>query len=250
MAAWAAPPRLWRPAGLGYHAFDLAATRTHIALVLALVAVLAASVAGCRGEEPAPVATAVVAVAETPVPAALPTVAAPTETPTSPAAPPATAAPPVPTETATPTPAYTKPAPAADPASPGPAVMIGGAVFPVELAVTDAERRQGLSDRPSLAPGAGMLFVFESDGPRRFWMKNMHFPLDMVWIGSDCAVGEISGGVPPPPPGADDADVARVSPGQEAQYVLEINGGEAAALGLEAGDPVVFAGAIAGQYGC
>ena len=128
--------------------------------------------------------------------------------------------------------------------------MIGDVVLPVELAITPEERRQGLSDRPSLALGTGMLFVFESDGHRQFWMKNMHFPLDMVWIGSDCSVGEISGDVPASSPGADDSDVVRVSPEQEAQYVLEINGGEAAALGLAANDPVSYAGTIAGQYGC
>ena len=100
------------------------------------------------------------------------------------------------------------------------------------------------------SPGTGMLFVFESDGHRQFWMKNMHFPLDMVWIGSDCAVGEISGEVPASPPGTDDSAVVRVSPEEEAQYVMEINGGEAAALGLAANDPVSFAGTIAEQYGC
>ena len=72
----------------------------------------------------------------------------------------------------------------------------------------------------------------------------------MVWIGSDCSVGEISGEVPASPPGTDDSDVVRVSPEEEAQYVMEINGGEAAALGLAANDPVSFAGTIAGQYGC
>ena len=118
----------------------------------------------------------------------------------------------------------------ADASRVGPAVVIGDVVLPVELAITPEERRQGLSDRPSLAPGTGMLFVFESDGHRQFWMKNMHFPLDMVWIGSDCAVGEISGEVPASPPGTDDSDVVRVSPEEEAQYVMEINGGEAAAL--------------------
>ena len=54
--------------------------------------------------------------------------------------------------------------------------IIGGrSVLPVELAVTPEERRQGLSDRPSLAPGTGMLFVFESDGHRQFWMKTCTF---------------------------------------------------------------------------
>ena len=239
-------------------------TCADIAFALAIIAVLAASVAGCRGGEP--VATPPVAVPTgTPTPAATPTVAVPTGIPT-PVATPTVAVPigiptPVatpttvtateaPTPTATPTRAPGTAPPTPTPVELGPAVVIGDVVLPVELAITPEERRQGLSDRPSLALGTGMLFVFESDGHRQFWMKNMHFPLDMVWIGSDCSVGEISGDVPASSPGADDSDVVRVSPEQEAQYVLEINGGEAAALGLAANDPVSFAGTIAGQYGC
>ncbi len=227
--------------------------RTNMALVLALIAVLAASVAGCGGGEPT--ATPTIAVpTESATLAATPTVAIPTGTPTPVATPTAAAATeaPIPTAvvTAPPKPIATAPLPTPKPVELGPAVVIGDVVLPVELAITREEQRQGLSDRPSLAPGTGMLFVFESDDRRQFWMKNMHFPLDMVWIGSDCAVGEISGDVPPPPPGTDDSDVVRVSPEQEAQYVLEINGGEAAALGLAANDTVSFVGSIAGQYGC
>ena len=224
-------------------------TRTNMALVLALIAVLAASVAGCGGGEPT--ATPTIAVpTESATLAATPTVAIPTGTPTPVATPTAAAATEIPTPTATPARAPGTAPPTPTPVELGPAVMIGDVVLPVELAITREEQRQGLSDRPSLAPGTGMLFVFESDGRRQFWMKNMHFPLDMVWIGSDCAVGEISGDVPAPPPGTDDSDVVRVSPEQEAQYVLEINGGEAAALGLAANDMVSFVGSIAGQYGC
>ena len=224
-------------------------TRTNMALVLALIAVLAASVAGCGGGEPT--ATPTIAVpTESATLAATPTVAIPTGTPTPVATPTAAAATEIPTPTATPTRAPGTAPPTPTPVELGPAVVIGDVVLPVELAITREEQRQGLSDRPSLAPGTGMLFVFESDDRRQFWMKNMHFPLDMVWIGSDCAVGEISGDVPAPLPGTDDSDVVRVSPEQEAQYVLEINGGEAAALGLAANDTVSFVGSIAGQYGC
>ena len=112
-------------------------TCANIAFALALIAVLAPAVAGCRGGEPS----------------ATPTVAVPTGTPTPVATP--TRAP----GTAPPTPT---------PVELGPAVVIGDVVLPVELAITPEERRQGLSDRPSLAPGTGMLFVFESDGHRQF----------------------------------------------------------------------------------
>ena len=95
-----------------------------------------------------------------------------------------------------------------------------------------------------------MLFVFESPMPLRFWMKRMQFPLDFVWIGADCTIGEITRDVPPPPPGTEDSDLARISPQGEMQYVMEINAGEASELGLETGQPVAFAGSIVGRYGC
>ncbi len=95
-----------------------------------------------------------------------------------------------------------------------------------------------------------MLFVFESPRSLQFWMVRMQFPLDFVWIGDDCTVGEITSDVPPPPPNADDSEIARISPEGEMQYVLEINGSEAAALGLQVGQSVVFEGPIAGRFGC
>ena len=120
----------------------------------------------------------------------------------------------------------------------------------MEVAETPEKRRQGLSDRESLDPGAGMLFVYESARPLLFWMVRVQFPLDFVWIRDDCTVGEISRNVPPPPPDAEDSEIARVSPSGEMQFVLEINGGEAEELGLGVGDEVMFEGAIAGRFGC
>ena len=99
-------------------------------------------------------------------------------------------------------------------------------------------------------PGTGMLFIFEEPMPLQFWMKRMQFPLDFVWIGTDCTIGEITRDVPPPPPGTDDSDLARISPQGDMQYVLEINVGEASELGLEPGQVVVFAGSIDGRFGC
>ena len=94
------------------------------------------------------------------------------------------------------------------------------------------------------------MFVYESARPLRFWMVQMRFPLDFVWIGSDCTVGEIARDIPHPPPGADDSEIVRVSPSGEMQFVLEINGGEAEELGVEVGSEVVFGGSIEGRFGC
>ena len=129
-------------------------------------------------------------------------------------------------------------------------VRVDEVAFPVDLAVTAAERIQGLSGRLFLDSGTGMLFVFEAESRLSFWMKEMKFPLDMVWIGAGCQVVDISENVPYPDPETSLSDLPRYSPDIPALYVLEINGGESAALGLVPGDPVAFVGALAGEYGC
>ncbi len=128
-------------------------------------------------------------------------------------------------------------------------VKVGGADFRVELAITPEQQIKGLSLRPSLSPGAGMLFVYRHQSRYRFWMKDMQFHLDIVWIGPDCDVvdGTLNA---EPEPDLEPQQLARYTPEVPAQYVLEINAGQAGASGIEAGVPVTFAGDLAGQYGC
>ncbi len=122
--------------------------------------------------------------------------------------------------------------------------------IPVELAESSEERIKGLSGRASLDAGTGMLFVFEKAERLRFWMREMEFSLDIIWISAGCQVVDISENVPAPEPGTPLADLPRYSPDAPAKYVLEINSGEAAALGLGVGDPVEFRDGLAGRYGC
>jgi uncharacterized protein len=140
--------------------------------------------------------------------------------------------------------------PTATQVAPAPTVTIGDASFVVELAVTSQEQRQGLSGRPGLAQGTGMLFIFESEGLYPFWMKGMRFPLDMVWINAECAVVDITKEVPPPDPGQATSDLPTYRPSEPAQYVLEINAGEAESAGIRAGDLVEFGGSLAKTHGC
>jgi uncharacterized membrane protein (UPF0127 family) len=121
-------------------------------------------------------------------------------------------------------------------------VIIGDASFTVELAVTPQQRAQGLSGRPGLAPGTGMLFIFESEGLHSFWMKDMRFPLDMVWISAEHAVVDITEDVLPPDPGQTTSDLPTYMPVEPAQYVLEINAGEAESADIRIGDMVEFGG--------
>ena len=154
------------------------------------------------------------------------------------------------TPTISPTSVATPIAGSPTPVNSGPAVKIGDAVFPVELAIDSADRRQGLSDRPSLDQGTGMLFIFEEEQSLSFWMRNMQFPLDMIWIDAECRLVDISRDVPVPPPDTDDSDLPRFGPNTDARFVLEINAGEAAGAGLNVDDDVEFLGLIDGEYGC
>ena len=139
-------------------------------------------------------------------------------------------------------------------AAQGPVVSIGGADFsadfPVELALTAEEQIQGLSGRPTLTANTGMLFVYQRQSRYTFWMPDMHFPLDIVWIGSDCAVADVTLNALPPAPGQANQDLPLYSPKKPAQYVLEINAGEAEAKGIKEGVGVEFLGELAGKYGC
>ena len=131
----------------------------------------------------------------------------------------------------------------------GPVVKVGSAEFRVELAITPEQQIQGLSLRPSLATGAGMLFIYRQQSRYSFWMKDMQFPLDIVWIGPGCKVVDVTLNAKPEPD-LEPHQLARYLPEVPAQYVLEINAGEAGASGIEAGILVEFTGDLAGQYGC
>ncbi len=120
-----------------------------------------------------------------------------------------------------------------------PVVTIGGGSWPVELAVTAEQQTQGLSGRAELAAGSGMLFVWAGESRRSFWMPDMNFPLDLVWIDGDCAVVAITRDAPPQRPGQSRAELPRYVV-EGVQYVLEINAGEAALRGVKVGDGVVF----------
>jgi uncharacterized membrane protein (UPF0127 family) len=107
--------------------------------------------------------------------------------------------------------------------------------FRVEIARTEPEREQGLMYREHLAPDAGMLFIFERPGPLTFWMKNTFIPLDMIFIGADRRVVGIVENAEPR------TLTARRVPGLS-RYVLEINGGLSAKLGIQTGSAVAFNG--------
>jgi uncharacterized protein len=111
----------------------------------------------------------------------------------------------------------------------GARVVIGGTSVRVELADTLDERVRGLSGRESLSEGEGMLFVFPEDGRYGFWMKDMNFSIDIIWLSSAGKVVHIAENVPP------DSYPASFQPAEPARYVLEVPAGFAKAHNIALG---------------
>lgn len=117
-------------------------------------------------------------------------------------------------------------------AEPGPAVVLpSGLQVRTELARTEEERAQGLMFRAEMPKDAGMIFLFDSEELRPFWMKNCHFPLDIVHTRSDGTVVDVLENVPPC--AADPCP--SYAPAAKGDTVLELNAGVAKANGVRAG---------------
>lgn len=114
-------------------------------------------------------------------------------------------------------------------------VTINNKKFKVELARTDKEKQIGLSNHKSLPQDQGMLFIFDKPGSYYFWMKNMKFPIDIIFIKDDKIVS-ISKNAKPPAQG--DANPPLIKPAGEVNRVLEINAGLADKNKFKSGDSV------------
>lgn len=112
------------------------------------------------------------------------------------------------------------------------------ASFTVEIADTDAERAQGLMGRQSMPEDHGMLFAYPAPRPVAFWMHNTPLPLDMLFIDELGMVVSLHENARP-------FDETPIPSGLPVRYVLEINGGLAAKLGLRPGLAVPQLAALA-----
>ncbi|MDJ0579277.1 DUF192 domain-containing protein [Crocosphaera sp.] len=110
-------------------------------------------------------------------------------------------------------------------------VTIKETLIELEVAKTTEEQQIGLMYRQSLDKNKGMIFVFEELRPLRFWMKNVNISLDMIFL-IDGRVKAVLSNVPPctvdPCP--------TYGPESLANQVIELRGGRAKELGIEAGD--------------
>jgi uncharacterized membrane protein (UPF0127 family) len=116
-------------------------------------------------------------------------------------------------------------------------ISIGSNVFSVELATTTMEQARGLSFRTSLAEGTGMLFTFSS-GVQNFWMKDMNFPIDMIWISGNKVAGFVKDAEPEP--GVPLWKLTIYTSPNNVDKVLEVNAGTVAHDDIQVGNVVTI----------
>lgn len=111
-------------------------------------------------------------------------------------------------------------------------VKLGDTDYDLDIADTPEKQTLGLGKRVDLPPGQGMVFVYESAGQRCFWMKDMGFPIDIVWLDSQQRVVTIESELSP------DTYPKTYCPSKDAQYVVELYPGTAVKAGLNLGDTI------------
>ena len=97
--------------------------------------------------------------------------------------------------------------------------VLGDEALLLEIADTDTLRTQGLSGHQPLASNEGMLFMFPTEGQYAFWMKDMNFPIDIVWLDSDYRIVDVKNYATP------DSYPKMFMPSESARFVLELSAG-------------------------
>jgi uncharacterized protein len=109
------------------------------------------------------------------------------------------------------------------------AMRIGDRTFTLEVAADEETRTRGLMFRESMPEDHGMIFVFHDEQLRGFWMKNVEFPLDIIFLDSAGRVVSIRQMHPD--------QGRRITYSQEpAKYAIELNLGMAERAGVQVGD--------------
>ena len=95
-------------------------------------------------------------------------------------------------------------------------IQIGATTITAEIADTQEKRELGLSGRPALPADQGMLFVFDQPGRHGFWMKDVNFPIDIVWLDENKRTISITKNLQP------NSYPQLFYPPQDIKYALEI----------------------------
>ncbi len=113
-----------------------------------------------------------------------------------------------------------------------PTAILGQTSISIEIANTEEACVQGLSGRPSLDRDKGILFAFNTTDKHCFWMKDMNFAIDILWIRDNGVVSQLAEKVTPA------SYPERFCPQEAGRYVLEVAEGVAAENGVRAGSTI------------
>jgi hypothetical protein len=113
-------------------------------------------------------------------------------------------------------------------------LQIGEKIIKVDISNSDCKRVLGLSGRKNLPDGTGMLFVFDKEGNYPFWMKDMNFPIDIIWVDGDFNVTGIEKNLLP--------ETYPESFGEKysAKYILELSAEFSSINNIKVGNKISF----------
>ena len=114
-------------------------------------------------------------------------------------------------------------------------VEINGHKIQAEIVKTSSEKQKGLSNREKMERDRGMIFVNEKEGMYSFWMKEVNFPLDIIWIKGNEIVGITERAAIEPGP-----EYKNYLPPEPVDKILEVHGGWVFRHGVEIGQKVKF----------
>lgn len=113
-------------------------------------------------------------------------------------------------------------------------VVIAGKTYKVDVAETRYFLERGLSGRESLKSNEGMFFIFQKPDKYGFWMKDMSFPIDIIWFDESLKVVHIEKDVKP------ETYPKVFTPESNSEYVLEVSSGQVDILNIKIGDRAEF----------
>jgi len=114
-------------------------------------------------------------------------------------------------------------------------VKIGDVKIRAEIADTLIKRTKGLMFKKILPENEGMLFIFDNEGYHSFWMMNMSFPIDIIWINKEKKVVDISKNTQPCK-----LSCSTYKPKEKAIYVLEVKANFTEKHGVKIGSSLKF----------
>lgn len=113
-------------------------------------------------------------------------------------------------------------------------ILIGDSIFDARIAQTESELEKGLSGTKKFANNEAMLFVFQQDAKHAIWMKDMHIPIDVIWLDSKKNVVHIVRNMTPL------SYPKSFKPTVPARYVIEVPAGMAKKMNITVGSSATF----------